>query len=814
MESKATRFLTQFSRAVFQQWQQSPADRELFWESNVFLRGLLEEAVAKLPRGKLKAHLTRDLQPFVATLASLLREQHVVFLQTQQHAPTASASLSHGALLNEELTELALAQAAAASSSDRHRQLTGVLALDASIDVAPHQAEPKDAEEDAIARATRYADQFALIAARSYEAPLEQAHKRGLLLQRLASCVQQQLAGQYSASRNWECSGETAAGRQVQQLRALLERVVAQDAVALAQLAATEQETVSVGLQAPWTAFYRPAESKALQKVSFDSEMAKIYGALLALAVYFPLESDEEEEDGEDNDVDTSDDSSSEDEETNTTKNPKTLDSIAQAQLTTRQVLFAAQMRQRLVSTNGQWLVSVLSFLHSLAKPTTYLDEDEDEALDPKDRRVLLDCLGHVYTRAFASVGLFAQTTESVADDNTPLQDRALFEAALCLRQAAQFMRVERHASLPAVTTAMTQLAGVPLPESFLSWLGGEQSGLSSSVLKQVMQRLAKSCVGQAKMANALLSSTFVTADELPVVRKSYEAYLRRTVKGTKNQSHLLPQASTTIGDPSAAATEKAMPQDDGLFFVDNAGGEAEAEDKSNSSKSKSKKKKHAGKRTRVRKDKKAQQDSGAVAVDQEAPQPASDAASSPVKRSRTASSLVRVRRRLAASGSSGHSTLDLGARTTSGMAQGSGYLKKGKKGVKNSGAKPSKKATSYSHKRSAAKFTKKGNPTTEIRRGCSGMKNHGDKSVTGFINQNLEDIMASRVLQSGTTLALRDVKAHGKDRLKEINQAARTKKKSRVAQKLQALERSIKEQEEGGSQRKRPTAAAVVPRL
>ncbi|RLN76675.1 hypothetical protein BBJ28_00006499 [Nothophytophthora sp. Chile5] len=809
MESKAARFLTQFSRAVFQQWQQAPADRELFWESDVFLRGLLEEAVAKLPRGKLKAHLTRDLQSFVATLASLLREQHVVFLQTQQDTPTASASLSHGALLNEELTELALAQAAAASSSDRHRQLAGVLALDASIDVAPHQAEAKDAEEDAIVRATWYADQFALVAARSYEAPLEQAHKRGLLLQRLASCVQQQLAGQCSASRNWECSDETTAGRQVQQLRALLERVVAQDAVALAQQAATEEETVSAGLQAPWTAFYRPAESRALQKVSFDSEMAKIYGALLALAVYFPLESDDDEEDGRDVDVDTSDDSSSEDEESKATKNPKTLDSVAQAQLTTRQVLFAAQMRQRLVSTSGQWLVSVLSFLHSLAKPATYLDEDEDEALDPKDRRVSLDCLGHVYTRAFASGGLFAQTTESAADDNTPLQDRALFEAALCLRQAAQFMRVERQASLPAVTTAMTQLAGVPLPESFLSWLGGEQSGLSSSVLKQVMPRLAKSCVGQAKMANALLSSTFVTADELPVVRKSYEAYLRRTVKGTKSQSHLLPQASATIDDPSAAAAEKSTPQDDGLFFVDSAGGEAEAEgkkksdssksDSSKSNSSKSKKKKHTGKRTRVRKDKKATQDGGAVAS-------VSDVASDSGGRWQPA-----------AHPNNQHPTSKPGSlearTTTSGMAQGSGYLKKGKKGVKNSGAKPSKKATSYSHKRSAAKFTKKGNPTTEIRRGCGGMKNHGDKSVTGFINQNLEDIMASRVLQSGTTLALRDVKAHGKDRLKEINQAARTKKKSRVAQKLQALERSIKEQEEGGSQRKRPTAAAVAPR-
>jgi len=87
--------------------------------------------------------------------------------------------------------------------------------------------------------------------------------------------------------------------------------------------------------------------------------------------------------------------------------------------------------------------------------------------------------------------------------------------------------------------------------------------------------------------------------------------------------------------------------------------------------------------------------------------------------------------------------------------------------------------------------------PTTEIRRGASGFKNHGSKAVTGFINQNIEEIMASRVVQSGTALSLSDVKASGKDRLKQINQAARTKKKSRVAQKLQAIERKIQENEE-----------------
>lgn len=42
-------------------------------------------------------------------------------------------------------------------------------------------------------------------------------------------------------------------------------------------------------------------------------------------------------------------------------------------------------------------------------------------------------------------------------------------------------------------------------------------------------------------------------------------------------------------------------------------------------------------------------------------------------------------------------------------MAQGSGYLNKKTKNVKNASAKPSKKVTQYGHKHSAAKFTKKG---------------------------------------------------------------------------------------------------------
>ncbi|KAF1772038.1 hypothetical protein GQ600_10904 [Phytophthora cactorum] len=167
-------------------------------------------------------------------------------------------------------------------------------------------------------------------------------------------------------------------------------------------------------------------------------------------------------------------------------------------------------------------------------------------------------------------------------------------------------------------------------------------------------------------------------------------------------------------------------------------------------------------------------------------------------------------------------------------MAQGNGYLKKGKKGVKNVGSKPSKKAVSYSHKKSATKFTKKGstlhgqkylslNPLrfTNVLPMCrpddgdsSRLQRHEEprqQGRHGFHQPEPGEYYGQSRAAGRDNAALSDVKAHGKERLKEINQHARTKKKSRVAQKLAALERSIKDQEEGGTKRKRPTAAAVV---
>ena len=62
------------------------------------------------------------------------------------------------------------------------------------------------------------------------------------------------------------------------------------------------------------------------------------------------------------------------------------------------------------------------------------------------------------------------------------------------------------------------------------------------------------------------------------------------------------------------------------------------------------------------------------------------------------------------------------------------------------------------------------------------------------MINRNIEQIMASRVLQSGSNLNLNDVKATGKEHLKTLHRTTRTKKKTRIEQKLKALENKANE--------------------
>ncbi|KAF1791099.1 hypothetical protein GQ600_17638 [Phytophthora cactorum] len=70
-----------------------------------------------------------------------------------------------------------------------------------------------------------------------------QQHKRGLVLRRLTECVKQQVE---TLPRNWNCSEDDDASKQVQQVRTLLEHVVVQDAVAQASRK-KEGETVLRG---------------------------------------------------------------------------------------------------------------------------------------------------------------------------------------------------------------------------------------------------------------------------------------------------------------------------------------------------------------------------------------------------------------------------------------------------------------------------------------------------------------------------------------------------------------------------------------
>uniref|UniRef100_M4BWQ1 Uncharacterized protein n=1 Tax=Hyaloperonospora arabidopsidis (strain Emoy2) TaxID=559515 RepID=M4BWQ1_HYAAE len=594
MATKTTRFLTQFARVVFEQWTQTPA-REQFWHNETCLYSILEESVAKLPSGKLKTQLSRDLKALGTQLASLLHELYLDY--NRKEVQDKAKSIAQGpqalsALLNEEVTELELelTQAADATSAAKYRRLAGVLALDTGVDVT--QQVPGVKEQDA----EQLVQLFTLIRARGYETPLEQEHKRGLVLRRLAVCAESLVSQLCSTSSNWSCGAKGDAVEQVQHLRALLERIVAQDAVALAQVS---QEGKDGSLKAPWAMFYRPAESRELQRVSYDNEMAKIYGTLLTLGVYFPIDNREEE---------TSDESSfsGDDEEEATPKTQKQSSALAQAQYTTRQILFAAQMRQREPCPDDRWLVSVLSFLQSLHKPTTYLDEDDEEALDPQDRCALLDCVGNLYSRAFGRATLFDRAKESATEEKIAAQDRALFETVLCLRRAVHFMRAERQSALPTITTAMAQLAGVPVPASFVSWMDHEQTTNPESVLEKAIQRLWKECFDQKRMMSMLLSSGGVSDVEMPFIQRSYLKYLDQLAEGRMEKtSHRMASLSTVDAMDMSADT-------DNLFYVDNAGGEAqEKTSKSKKKRSNKKKKKRTNKTSETSLPKRSRTSSG-----------------------------------------------------------------------------------------------------------------------------------------------------------------------------------------------------------
>lgn len=486
-ERQRAQFLAQFAATVFAQWRQA-REKERFWLDAAFLRTLLEEAAAKLPSAAaLKGELTRELPVATAELRRLLDALYAD-LQTQQPAPESGQQL----LLSEENVERALATADAAT----RRELAARLALDE--DEASVSAD--------VAQVEALVAQLQLVGARAYESESEQSRKRALLVQRVVRSAEQLVRGW--ASGNWDCAPTSAASVELQRLRVALQRVVVVDAVLA--VASDVESSSNALLGAPWSAFYRPPESAQLAKANYEAEIAKLYGLLLTLAVYFPIVLEDEDTSDESSSDSDSDESESEQarRSARVAAGSKQLDAVEQAKLTMRHVVFAARKR-----VDASWLVAALTFLHGLPKPKSYKDtEDEESALEAADLRALQDCLCDVYTRALAHPEVLANyslTQESKSSD------WELFETVVCVRRAAQFMRTERRQTIPAVTTAMTKLASIPLPTSFWEWIAHAKKVFAQqpAAVREVTKKLSKS--KSVKMASALLSATEVTDAEL-----------------------------------------------------------------------------------------------------------------------------------------------------------------------------------------------------------------------------------------------------------------------------------------------------------
>eukprot|EP00941_MAST-03F_sp_MAST-3F-sp1_P001598 g1598.t1 len=129
-------------------------------------------------------------------------------------------------------------------------------------------------------------------------------------------------------------------------------------------------------------------------------------------------------------------------------------------------------------------------------------------------------------------------------------------------------------------------------------------------------------------------------------------------------------------------------------------------------------------------------------------------------------------------------------------MAQGSGKLRR-KNTNKN------KRATKTKNKKLGA-VAKKRNKHTKINPGRviavkKGRKVHGlraQKRVTGMIKNNIEEIMAGKVIQAGGTFRSRDLKGKGKQKVKELHRAMREREvaKKRRYQQIKKIEAEIKQ--------------------
>lgn len=498
IEHKSAQFVAQFAATVFAQWKQTQ-EKERFWLNAAFLRDLLEEAVAKLPKIALKGHLVRELQPAVAELKKLL-EAHYAEHQQHESVSTQSNKSATQELLNEEDVERALATA----DNAKRRELAAVLALDEYTSIATETQEVAS-----VAQIEAYVAQLQRMTARSYESPDELARKRGFFMQRIVGCAEQ-LVAKWAADKhgNWDCASTGPHSVELQQLRAALQQIVAYDAVA-----AVSDFGSSTLLATPWTSFYRPSESALFLKVDSEAEIAKVFGVLLTLAIYFPIVLDDEDDNEATSDESSSDsDSDNEPQATSAAKKQAKLDFLEQAKRTVRHVVFAAKQR-----SDALWLVAVLAFVHQQPKPKSYREDEDEVALVAADQRALQDCLCDVYSRAFANPRVL-EAHSIVHHEGDRASDWLLFQTVVCIRHAAQFMRSERRQSIPAVTTAMVKLVSIPLPASFWQWLAHVKKlyALQSPAVRDVMKKLTKN--KSSKMANALLSVADVTNEELLAV--------------------------------------------------------------------------------------------------------------------------------------------------------------------------------------------------------------------------------------------------------------------------------------------------------
>ena len=75
--------------------------------------------------------------------------------------------------------------------------------------------------------------------------------------------------------------------------------------------------------------------------------------------------------------------------------------------------------------------------------------------------------------------------------------------------------------------------------------------------------------------------------------------------------------------------------------------------------------------------------------------------------------------------------------------------------------------------------------------------------AISKTINQNIEKVMAGKVVQAGERLNLTDVKSKGKEHFKEVKRGMLKKKKTSIEEKMSKLKQKLDNEENKGVERK-----------